>query len=336
MDIYKILNKVQTKVSGSKEVDPKTMNQMRKMAEEIAGGRKRRILKQVAAAAIVLCIGGGVTVGAAGGFKDSILHKFLYFGEGTESAETSFSRMNQEDVLAGAKDKGIGVEVKQSISVKGMMYVLLKVELPEGEKFRKDQDFQYIRVQTGAKTDPKAKEETHNGTDTIRLVEQKDNMGWFIIRAEREAYEFDQKKIKLSLYGFSDTHTTPANLIFENPKGTWNLEWTHKADDKDAKVVSYEKKEIPAIEQGKCPVRKLEITSFYLKVYVGEKNSGKVPQEPKECSLKMKDGTVIEQSWWCSDEAAKGYAYLMSVFENSVDVKQVQSVIVDGIELPVQ
>ena len=118
MDIYKILNKVQTKVSGSKEVDPKTMNQMRKMAEEIAGGRKRRILKQVAAAAIVLCIGGGVTVGAAGGFKDSILHKFLYFGEGTESAETSFSRMNQEDVLAGAKDKGIGVEVKQSISVR--------------------------------------------------------------------------------------------------------------------------------------------------------------------------------------------------------------------------
>lgn len=83
-------------------------------------------------------------------------------------------------------------------------------------------------------------------------------------------------------------------------------------------------------------MRKLEITSFYLKVYVGKKNSGKVPQEPKECSLKMKDGTVIEQIWWCSDEATKGYAYLMSVFENSVDVKQVQSVIMDGIELPVQ
>ena len=76
MNIYRILNKIKTKIPESERdlEDQEMTDQMKTMARKIAGKQKRRqaFFKKAAAAAIVVIIGGGTAVAASGGWGNLI------------------------------------------------------------------------------------------------------------------------------------------------------------------------------------------------------------------------------------------------------------------------
>lgn len=91
-----------------------------------------------------------------------------------------------EKVMAEDESKDIKVKVVQSAAAKGMIYILLRTELPENQTFKKDQMFKYHLLKSGAEDDPAKKETPEMNTDRLVLVQKKENIGWFIYRAERE------------------------------------------------------------------------------------------------------------------------------------------------------
>lgn len=65
----------------------------------------------------------------------------------------------------------------------------------------------------------------------------------------------------LSLEGFTSTHTTAEDLIFENPKGSWKLTWKVENSKMETAEVHVDKEY--HFQNGKEIIKKIEITPFY-------------------------------------------------------------------------
>lgn len=340
MNIYRILNKIKTKIPESERdlEDQEMTDQMKTMARKIAGKQKRRqaFFKKAAAAAIVVIIGGGTAMAASGGWGNLIpkLFNSTLIGKGTETDLEEYS--GSDKVMAEAESKNIKVKVVQSAASKGMIYILLKTELPENQTFKEDQIFKYSLLKTGAKDDPKKKEMTGMNADRLLLVQKKENIGWFILQAERSGHDFKNQKIMLSLEGFTSTHTTAEDLIFENPKGSWKLTWKVENSKMETAEVHVDKEY--HFQNGKEIIKKIEITPFYFRVYHGKKGSSEDNSNLPECSLRIKDGTVKKLHWSYSqgaDRSANGYAFHQSDFTELINPDNVEAVIIGGNEISV-
>lgn len=336
MNIYRIFNKIKTKVpERERDLENHEMtDQMRIMAKKIAGKQNRRqIFIKRAAAVIILIISGGTVVAAASGWKNVMMNVFHQSLTGQETGRDLEDYSGSEKVIAEDESKNIKVKVVQSAAAKGMIYILLKAELPENQTFKRDQIFKYHLLKTGAEDDPKSKEMTGMDMDRLLLVQKKDNIGWFMYQAERSNYHFKDQKIKLSLEGFTSTHTTAKDLIFEDPKGSWDLTWTVENSNMETIAVSVDKDY--KFQDEKEFIKKIEITPFYLRIYHGKKNSAQDKSLP-ECSIRTKDGTVRKLEWYYSqgaDRSENGYAYHHSDFTNLIEPKQIEAVDIGGNEI---
>lgn len=340
MNLYHILNKVKTKVpEGERELEDQEMtDQMKTMARKIAWKQKRRqaFYKKAAAAAIAVIAGGGTIVAAANNWEDRILKIFDQSMGGKETEDNLEDYSGSDKVMAEAESKNIKVKVVQSAASKGMIYILLKTELPKNQTFKEDQTFKYSLLKTGAKDDPKKKEMTGMNADRLLLVQKKENIGWFILRAERSDHDFKNQKIRLSLEGFTSTHTTAKDLIFENPKGSWKLSW--KVENSKMETAEVHVNKEYHFQNGKEIINKIEITPFYLRVYHGKKGSPEDNNNLPECSVRIKDGTVKKLNWSYSqgaDRSANGYAFHQSDFTELINPDNAEAVIIGENEISV-
>lgn len=350
MRLYQAFHKIKTEVRESEKehCSKEDMDRMKLMAKQIARRKatKKRGLQKVAVAAMAVVLAGGITVGAAvsNGWNGKLTSYFNRTMTGDKVTEKISDMEGSDQVLAEDSDKGIKVKVIQSSSVKGMMYVLVKVELPIWKTFTKDQLIKNFLIQTGANDDPKKMQRYDWGYDSVQLVQREKNVGWFVCRAERKGYDFDNKKITIQLKGFTNTHTTPADLIFENPKGAWKLQWTAKENDSDMKTVAvnqsypFEDTEDELSEKPKpIMIHRIEVTPFYMKVYYGKKGSNKMENLSRNIVLKLKDGTIQKETWsYGSPDPAKGeYRYEHADFKKIIDLQQLETVIIGSHEIPV-
>lgn len=338
MNIYSILNKIKTKIPERENTleDQEMTDQMKSMAKKIAGKQRRRqtLYKRAAAAAIAFIVCGGTAVAASNGWDNVILKLFNQSLHGKDT-KTDLEKYSQSDkVTAEDESKNVKVTAVQTTASKGMIYILLKAELPKTQKFKENQTFQYHLLKTGAKDDPKKKEMTGTAADRLQLVQKKENVGWFVYKAERADYNFKNKKIRLSLEGFTSTHTTAKDLIFENPTGTWNLTWKAENSKMDTAAVTVDKEY--NFQEGKETIKKIEITPFYLRIYHGRKNSSADNDSLPECSVRIKDGTVRKLQWSYSqgaDRSENGYAYHQSDFIKLIDPDQAEAVMIGDYEI---
>lgn len=338
MNIYSILNKIKTKVPESEryQEDQEMTDQMKVMAKKVAGKQKRRqvLYQRAAAAAIIVIVCGGTAVAASNGWENVMLKLFnqSLTGKDTKTDLEKYSPSNQ--VIAEDESQNVKVKAVQTAATKGMIYILLKAELPENQKFREDQTFQYHLLKTGAQDDSKKKEMTGMAADRLQLVQRKENVGWFIYQAERADYNFKNQKIGLSLEGFTSTHTTAKDLIFEDPRGSWDLTWKADNSRMDTEAITVDKEY--NFPEGKEIIKKIEITPFYLRIYHGRKGSPDDNYNLPECSVRIKDGTVRKLQWSYSqgaDRSESGYAYHHSDFTKLMDPGQAEAVMIGGNEI---
>lgn len=335
MKLYRIMNHVKTKVPEKEPMDQESINQMRCMARQIARKRNYVWAKKIAAAVIVIFAAGGVSVGAkVGNGADTILNYFQSALGGKETKK-DFQPVNKDEKIVQSKNHDILVSVQKTVSVRGMLYALIQVELPENRMVEEDQTFQYIKVLTGAKNDAKEKERPEDAKDRLIQIRREKNKGWFICQMERENYNFHQQRISIELEGFSDTHTTPAKLIYENPKGKWNLTWTEKNGSGGIKEVQIEKEY--TIDGEKTMIHSLTMTPLYLRIYSGEKGNGKNPGNLLQCVLKLKDGTAKKVNISYVDEAKKDqYAFYHADFEEVINPEQILAIVLNGQEIEIK
>ena len=177
---------------------------------------------------------------------------------------------------------------------------------------------------------------TGMNADRLLLVQKKENIGWFILQAERSGHDFKNQKIMLSLEGFTSTHTTAEDLILENPKGSWKLTW--KVENSKMETAEDHVDKEYHFQNGKEIIKKIEITPFYFRVYHGKKGSSEDNSNLPECSLRIKDGTVKKLHWSYSqgaDRSANGYAFHQSDFTELINPDNVEAVIIGGNEISV-
>lgn len=351
MSIYYTMNKIITKIKDSEKesCSKEDLDQMKLMAKQIIRrkGKRSNCLRKSVAAAMVIVLAGGLTIGV--GASNGLGRKLTTFFNGTISGKKITENIDHiagsDQIVAEDRDENITVKVVQSVSVKGMLYVLLKVELPYNQTFKKDHLIKNFWIRTGAEDDTKKIETYAMGQDQVELVQREKNIGWFVCQAERKGYDFHNKEITIQLKGFTNTHTTPAHLIFENPKGSWDVQWMQKENKSDVKTVIVKKNYIfkdtkDELLENPRPIKiqSLEITPFHMKVYYGEKGSKKMETISGKLAMKFKDGTIQKEEWayGSEDPLEKEYRYEHVNFMKVIDLQQLESVIIGENEIPIR
>ena len=339
-----MINKIITYIPNQEETEVinDDLNKMRGMVKVITNTRKIKtartiVLKRVAIVIGVLFLGSGVTVAATSYIWK--IHLSKYFGSTSEQENflNNVGNVNEyvKDRIVDTS-KNIKVQIEQSVAVKGMLYVLLKVELPQNQTFTEDYVFQHDWIQTGSSYDAdKAYEFAMSSNDRPELVDYDGNVGWFVCEIERAAYDFNGKQVTILLDGLTPSHATDSDLLYDNPVGSWKLSFV--VDCNDPMIREIEVNKTYELDGDSILINKIVITPLYLRIYHGDKNSNGNENLPDDISLLLKDGTIINKYWSYSEDAEgardkgiDGGGYHQSNFKEIIDMNDVVAIMLDG------
>lgn len=319
--------------------DLKRMRGMVKVIANNCNNKKTRTiaLRRIAIVIGVLFLGSGVTVAAATYVWK--VHLSEYFNSSTKQENLLNNAGNvseaMEEIVVDTSN-GIKVQVEQSVAVKGLLYILLKVELPKGQVFSKNYVFQYRWIKTGSSYDAdKVEEFTDSTMDRPELVDYDGNVGWFVCEVERTAFDFNGKQITILLEGLAPSHATESELLYDNPVGSWKL--SYAVDCNDPMIREIEVDKMYELGGEDILINKIEITPLYMRIYHGDKNSNGTENLPDKIGLVLKDGTVIKKDWSYAEDAEDarkkgidGGGYHQANFREIIEMNDIDVIMLDG------